>query len=1332
MPQLKKHMLKKALRLPIICFFLLLLPRVGFADFGTIRAENYTVRNWNIFSGLPSDSVTMLYQDSKKYIWIGTFDGLIRYNGRSFQTFDATNTPGFDAHSAHYMLEDGDGALWIGTENEGLARFSEGGFTTYTIRDGLPSNGVKALEIDEAGTLWVGTNQGLVQFAKDGFASPEYPERNPFTGRQVNFLFNDPRFGLVAACSDGGLYVHSDSVPEPVPEMEDLQVSAAARGSDGILWIGTRQGRVFRLEENGLGERTDLYISRNQIRDIHGDGRSGDVWIAGNSGLFRIENGGNGAVSFLDHEHSALRYLPKAVLEDHEGNLWIGTRSGGVFALIPSAFRSYGKDAGLTDATVNSAASDSQGRYWIAADDGLYCLENNRFVNNSATKLLSDVRVKHVAASGGRVYVSTISPMGAVILDIEESGNAAEITYLNQAAGLPSSVVKKTLLDSSENLWISTSNGFAVYGTDGEITVYNKDTGFPSNEIYDLFEDSRGRIWISTVEDGLFRFEENGFYTRFTQEHGLSGEMVFSVYEDKTGRFWISTAVGVFVMETDDSIYPLTYGQGLPYLYVYNAVPLDDEVWFTSVRGAARASLSDAVDAARGIKESFSVEAYGIDDGLLASPNALSWPYIGPDNTIWIPTHRGISVYDPNAEVYSSEEWPLYIEKLTIDGDEYSAEADLPSMKKEVDRLRFHFAALSYSESHRIRYSYRLEGYEAAWSAPASEPSAVYTQIQPGDYLFSLRAYDDNGNMKGETALSLSIEPKFYQTPLFTAVIVLCGAALAALIVLWRIRRSRIENLRLEREIRKRTAEVEEVHQKELALLADLSHEIRTPLTVIEYGLSQILSGRYGEKINRNNGIFSVLRRNSGRILVIVNNLLHAFKLRYGEDTYRSQRLHLKSALRNYLADFAPVAEKKGIAASFSCTDSEEYAVSADPYLFDSIILNLLSNGFANTPRGGKVSMSLESAGPEKCRISIRDTGAGISQDEINRLFEPYAQTGEGEGRQTGVVNTGRGSAGLGSTGLGLWIVQKGVARIGGEISIASVQGEGTTVTLTLPTWNAGGQTAAGTEADEKQIVKSYAATIQTEDSAMGRGDKGETNGAADAERGKPVLLAVEDNEDIRTIFAEELGRDFRVVHAENGKKAAEYLKQNGPPDIIVSDIMMPDLDGASLYHYVRDTLGLGEVPFLFVTARASSEEAAAYLKEGVIDYVYKPFSPELLLYKARNLVRIKEEALRKFKNRIGRDFQNLLFNEQETQLESEDIRIEDVRREFSLSEREGEILRFVTEGKRDKEIALALGCAVSTVSNTVSRIYKKTGTGSRVELIRLTGNIDSSAGGHR
>ena len=1317
-------MIKKALRFSIICFLLLLLPRFVFADFGIFRAENYTVRNWNIFSGLPSDSITMLYQDSKKYIWIGTFDGLIRYNGRSFQTFDATTTPGFDAHSAHYMLEDGDGALWIGTENEGLARFSDGGFTMFTIRDGLPSNGVKALEIDEAGTLWVGTNQGLVQYAKDGFAPPEYPERNPFTGRQVNFLFKDPRFGLVAACSDGGLYVHSDSFPEPIPEMEHLQVSAAARGSDGIIWIGTRQGRVFLLDENGLDERTDLYIPRNQIRDIHADGRSGDVWIAGNSGLFRIENGGNGSISFLDNEHSALRYLPKAVLEDHEGNLWIGTRSGGLFALIPSAFRSYGKDAGLTDATVNSAASDSQRRYWIAADDGFYCLENNRFVNNSATELLSGVRVKHVAAAGGRVYVSTISPMGAVIIDIGERGNAEEITYLNQEAGLPSSVVKKTLLDSSGKLWISTSNGFAVYETDGEITVYNKDTGFPSNEIYDLFEDSRGRIWISTAEDGLFRFEANGSYTRFTQEHGLSGEMVFSVYEDKTGRFWISTAVGVFVMETDDSIYPLTYGQGLPYLYVYNAVPVDDEVWFTSVRGAARASLSDAVDAALGIKETFSVEAYGIDDGLLATPNALSWPYISPDNTIWIPTHRGISVYDPKVYVYSAEEWPLYIEKLTIDGDEYPAGAELPSMKKEVDRLRFHFAALSYSESHRVRYSYRLEGYESAWSAPASEPSAVYTQIQPGEYLFSLRAYDDSGNMKGETALSFSIEPVFYQTPLFIAVIALFGAALAALIVFWRIRRIRIENIRLEREIRKRTAEVEEVHQKELALLADISHEIRTPLTVIEYGLSQILSGRYGEKIYRNNGIFGVLRRNSGRILVIVNNLLHAFKLRYGEDTYRSQRLHLKSVLKNYLADFAPVAEKKGIAASFSCTDSEEYTVSADPYLFDSIILNLLSNGFANTPRGGKVSMSLESAGPETCRISIRDTGVGISQDEIDRLFEPYVQTGEGGGRQTGVVSTG-----LGSTGLGLWIVRKGVARIGGEISIASGQGEGTTVTLTLPTSNAGEKTAAGTEADEKQIGKSYAATIPSETSET-TGE--ETNGAADTERGKPVLLAVEDNEDIRTIVADELGREFRVVHAENGKKAVEYLKQKGPPDIIVSDIMMPDFDGASLYHYVRDTLGLGEVPFLFVTARASPDEATAYLKEGVVDYVYKPFSPELLLYKARNLVRIKEEALRKFKNRMGREFQNLLFNEQETQLYSEDIRIQDVRRKFSLTEREAKILRFVTEGKRDKEIALALGCAVSTVSNTVSRIYKKTGTGSRVELIRLTGNIDLSAGGHR
>jgi hypothetical protein len=314
--------------------------------------------------------------------------------------------------------------------------------------------------------------------------------------------------------------------------------------------------------------------------------------------------------------------------------------------------------------------------------------------------------------------------MGAVIYNEREPG--AKLRFINKDTGLPSTVIKKTIVDSSETVWISTSGGIARYGQDNELTVFNRDNGFVSNEIYDLFEDSQGRIWISTVEDGLVRMEPGGVYTRFTKENGLLGEMVFSVYEDDKGRFWVSTATGVFLVDADDRIHPLTYKDGLPYLYVYNAFPLGKELWFTSVKGLAQASLEDAAAVALGGSETFVVEVFGIEDGLIASPNALSWPTVDSRDRIWIPTHRGISIFNPENPVYSPQKLPVYIESVSIDEIVYGSDQSIPAVNRGIEKLGFHFTAIAYGKPHAVTYSYYLKGYDTEWSSKSGETTAVY------------------------------------------------------------------------------------------------------------------------------------------------------------------------------------------------------------------------------------------------------------------------------------------------------------------------------------------------------------------------------------------------------------------------------------------------------------------------------------------------------------------------------------------------------------------------------------------------------------------------------
>lgn len=1257
--------------------------------------EKYSVKNWDIFSGLPSDSVITIFQDSRKYIWIGTFDGLLKFNGREFRTYDATNTPGFKGHSAHILIEDKSSALWIGTENEGLAVQRNGVFETYTTEDGLPSNSIQALAFGPEGALWIGTNQGLC-LLRDGIFN--HPGGNrAFDGNPVSQLFFHRDNGLIAALGNGGLYIHVDTNPVPVRELSEVKITAMSIDSQGDIWIGTRQGRIYRLSENGLEERVDLYIRGNGIRSIFCGGPSGSVWIAGNAGLFELKNNGNGTVYFLDDEHSALKYIGKTVLEDHEGNIWLGTRSGGAYALIPSPFTNYNEDTGLTNLTINTVAEGSDKTYWIGADDGLYGLRSGEFIENELTELLSGVRIKHVHAEEETLFVSTISSLGLILFD------GKTVRFFNKSTGLPSNIVKKTIVDSKGYSWVSTSGGLVRLKENRDPELFNRDSGFVSNEIYDLFEDSSGRMWIATVDEGLVRFNSEYTYSVFTESSGLSGEMVFSVYEDAAGRFWISTAAGMFMMDEEDRVYPISYGNGLPYLYVYNAIPVGDDLWFTSVKGLARANLEEVAACARGGAGSFSIESFGIDDGLLASPNALSWPLVDDAGRIWIPTHRGLSVFHPADERTRAESWPVYIESVRSDEELIEKVSLLPVFEKGIKRLTLRFAALTFAHSEDVYYSYILKGYDTEWSAASDGPSAVYTGVKPGRYVFSVRAFDDGGVKKGEAAIRIIVAPGFLQSVYSKIVGIFIVIVITALIVFVRMRKIRKLNMRLETEIRNRTEELKQAHKQQIELIADISHEIRTPLTIIDYSINSIRSERYGKKVASDHSVFSVVKRNVSRILLILTNMLHLFKLRQHGPEYHPRRIYPQSILQRYYEEFEVIAQKKNISFSFRCSGENAQAIVVDSFLFESVILNVLSNAFKYTPEGGNITLLLDQSREDACVIKIEDTGKGIADDKMEKIFNPYFQEEEPEGiRHQGI-------------GLGLTLVKKAMDRLQGEINFTSSEGSGTLVTLLFPRVPPENDfpPSRTTFSENKELAGLYTSLLVQEP---------RNENVNNAEEGIPVLILVEDNDDLRTIIENELGREFNIFSFKNGKEAAEGIREVANPDIIVSDIMMPEMNGKELFAYVRSILGMTEIPFLFLTARASFDEGRELLKQGVTDYIYKPFSPEILRYKIRNLIRIRAETINRYKSEIRGQLLDVLDGVHHSAGSVPSV--DQFGQRYGLTEREITIVRYVLEGLRDKEIAYELDCAVSTVSNTLSRIYGKTETGGRTALVKKLSGV--------
>lgn len=750
-------------------------------DFST-----YTLNHWDIYSGLNSDSITSIYEDSKGYIWIGSYDGIIRFNGREFISFDESNTKGIIGHSGNIFFENGTD-LWIGT-GQGLLLYSEGVFKTFTKESGLLSNNIGTISRDNSGTLWVGTNQGLQIFLNGKFISPDYKTKNPFTGRAVNFIAYHKTLGLIVSCTDGGVYVNSQDNPTLINGSMAIQVSSLIVKDSPI--IGTRSGKLYQITSNGLIPFIPLPVVDSSVRDMFYNDDS--IWVVTTKGLYKINQNKTLYILQNDSNYGILDNVPKHILEDSRGIIWIGTRSGGLYALSPSPFITYNQHNGLTSSSVNSVAEFPENIYWFATDSGICYKDELGFGENKLTDFLQGIRIKHLNATEDKLYISTISDYGVVVWDGES------IETISKDQGIPHRVVKKTIFDKKGNLWVSTSNGVVSISPDDEVKIYNKSNGFLSNEIYDIFVDTSNRVWVTTVTDGLLRIEENGSYQRFSEREGLIGEMVFSIREDIQGDFWVSTASGGFFIRADDTIFPISYKHGLPYLYIYNAQPLKENLYFTSVKGLSIASLKDVKDVAIGLKDNFDSKQLNWKNGLAGSPNALSWLYIDSHENIWIPTHKGVSSYNTGNEYNTKPriDVKIYIEKITT---ENKAVQDIT--KKFIDKpaqylkLNYSIPGLDYQP---VYFSYFLEGYSKHWSNYSMDYQATYTNVLHGHYNFKIKAFDKFFNEIAYNEIEIVIERETLPISLIIIFILLLACTCGFFIYIKKVKSKKNSNNHLD------------------------------------------------------------------------------------------------------------------------------------------------------------------------------------------------------------------------------------------------------------------------------------------------------------------------------------------------------------------------------------------------------------------------------------------------------------------------------------------------------------------------------------------------------
>ena len=1221
-----------------------------------LRFEHLTIED-----GLSQNVVYAVLQDRRGFVWMGTKDGLNRYDGYAFTVyrhdpFDGATLP---SNYVTALLESADGYLWVGTLDGGVARLDPATGAVARVASS-PRSQITALAEDGRGDLWAGTaDAGLYRLADaapdaeaEAFRHDSADPRS-LSHDRVNALLAD-RAGRLWIGTQGGLDRRegrgfarlSVAPPGAVTAHDTGRVTALAQRADGTIWAATPFG-LARLDDSATGLSTllpfpprPLAFSWGDVRDLR-EGPDGGLWCATQNTLSRFDPV-TGAHTYARHnpdepESLTGNYL-LSLLWDRSDVLWVGTNGYGVnlYDAKGARFGALDRPEGASAWSTFSARAifeDRDGRRWVDADDQIYVEDE----------------------PGGDLVV--FRPLGAPSWGVSASSIAQDregMIWLTSLAGLhrydpetgdqrryahdpdrPESLldpfagehIHGAFEDREGAIWVVTprhlsrlddpeAGRFQHVRHTSDADVRDGGTAFLS-----MHEDARGRFWIAT-DTGLLRFDpRTGTSKRYRTDPGdpasLSNDLVRAVLADPATPdevLWVGTAGGGlnrFDVETE-TFRHITTADGLPNNVVYGVLPdPGGRFWLSTNRGLAR------YDPRTG-----SVQTYDAHDGLQSNEFNTGSFHRGASGRLYFGGIYGVNVFDPAG----FEDNPLVpsvaLTGLRI-GDRPVAVGDSTGLLARAlwatDELRlshrenmvtFSFAAFDFSAPAKNRYAYRMEGFDDGWIQAGTNRTATYTNLPPGRYTFRVQGSNNDGvwNTEG-AALALAVAPPWWRAGWAYTLYALAAVGLVAAVYRDRQRRVRLRH-RMEME-RVESEALRELDRAKSQFFANVSHEFRTPLTLTLGPLDDVLGGEYGAVLAEVREPLVLARRSAGRVLGLINQILDVSRLEAGSTPLRARRLDLGAFVEAQIEAFRPLATHSRIDVETAGPEAP-VDVWADPEHLGTVLGNLLSNAFKFTPAGGAVSIAVE-ADDHAARVTVRDTGPGIAAADLPHVFDRFYQAEGGAGRPLG-------------SGIGLALAHELAALHGGALTVESRRGgaaSGSAFTLELPL---GTDHLAPEQRDDRPWEPATVAAADGEDAAAPPTppDVGENDDVT-------TILVVDDQADIRAYVRRHLeGAGYRVVEAADGEDALAQVRRR-LPDLVVSDVMMPRLDGLGLCRALRADPETDFVPVLLLTAKAAPEDRLDGLAEACDDYLTKPFEVRELVARVDNLIALRQRLRERF-----------------------------------------------------------------------------------------------------
>ncbi len=1265
-------------------FLLLILTGIGFIGFAAQNEMSFD--SFSQEDGLPNNQIQNIYQDQKGWMWFGTSQGLSRFDGYQFVNFlhSEDDSLSLNGTLVRVICEDRHGNLLIGTENGGLNVFDRGLEVFYHPYENHPlfkgkEVSVNDIEEDAEGNLWLGTNNNVLLVDTLGNVSAVSQPGAPvnLAGEFVRVLEFDES-GKLWVGTNAGVFVINpkdqsvEQVQLPLKEQRD-EIWEIFLDPDGSIWIGTYSNGAFIVDpisKEVESVRLEPEYERTETVRSISVGAFGNYWIGTRGGLY-VFHKDEGMTAFYKHDgreqSSLINNSVLDILHDRRGETWIGTRGGlNLLAKSKQAFHNFSShpsdesDKYLNSAIVYAFWIDDENRIWIGTEDGgvnIYDPKTESYsylmANPSDPNSISRNCVKAFQDDRrGNLWIGTF--LGGIdVLNLNTKQMKHYKADPSTVGTLADNRVWDFLLDNEGDIWVATSAGVDRFDWQTEQFVhYDELAG--DEQVNWIEQDSYNNIWLGTTDEVIVYHHESKKMARFN-EHSRS------FLEDSGGRFWITTldrgiaqyssiSGAIRYYNTDDG---LSNNQALCMLE-----DNQQKLWVSTSNGLSKFDP---------ISETF--QNYTSKDGLRNNQFSYGAAYRKTDGSLLFGGVSGFNIFNPSEVKSENNDVPLVLTDFRI----FNKKVDIgagknPILKKSISETNhlvllydqnvftLEFAALNFINSDNNLYSYYLEGFDKEWNEPSTSRTATYTNLNPDDYMLHIKRVVPGDEQAGsELQLLITVLPPFWKTVWFRALILMVIGVLIYFLVQFFLYREKIKNeLILER---MKARKLHELDMLKLKFFTNISHEIRTPLTLILAPLEKLIAQKLPHEDVQAH--LDIMYRNTRHLDRLISQLLDFRKLESGNLKLELRQGDIVVFVSDIVASFQGYAEDKGIQLKFN-TLKKHLTAQFDADKIEKILNNLLNNAFKFTEKGGRISVNLslvfdpseedlsrENPDREYIEITVRDTGQGISQNNASKIFNRFFQANEKK-EQTGA-------------GIGLSFVKELVKLHRGEIFVVSKPGKGSKFTFRIPYEKESSDATAvhGVEPDLSETKKT--AIIANNQSA----------GALNSR----IMLVVEDNPDVRTLIRSHFASKYEVLEAGDGREGWN-LALGAVPDVIVSDVLMPDVDGYEFCKKVKKDERTSHIPVLLLTALHSKEHEIKGLSSGADDYITKPFDLSILQTKIENMLSIRDSLKQKYSGEITLQPRNIIISSPEEKFLHKAVEVV----ENNIADTELDIERFAQE----------------------------------------------------